>query len=192
MNPNGTKTIKVLTEEEVPLIKRLFKSAFDQLLTISHFSVILITPEKNAYIVSARKDFSDYYKEKGYHKFDNTMYPLMYEKMDFYTWADGFVTDYQDEIKAAKKKFRLHNGTVFVRKIGDYRLLYCVATDHPDELLERGDFIYNELRSQFEEHAEGILVPKIMTFSPFLDREIPCLATFENKNPGTSVTLSTL
>jgi len=88
MNTNGMKTINVLTENEIPLIRQLFKSEIEKFLEISHFSVIVITPDNCAYIVSASKSFSDKYKSLGLHQYDNAISELMYKNLDFYTWAD--------------------------------------------------------------------------------------------------------
>ncbi len=191
MITNGMKKIEVMTEARIPLIKKLFKSDIENFLEISHFSLIVITADKKAYIASASREFSDSYSENGLHKFDNTMCPLMYENLDFYTWAEGYMKLHQKEIGAAKKEFGLNNGTVFVRRIGEYTLLYCVATkkedpimktifvNHANSILQLGDYCYNELTNDFEEHSDGLDLPKIEIFKPFLDREIPCLTSYE-------------
>ena len=185
------KKIEVMTESRIPLIKKLFKSDIENFLEISHFSLIVITADKKAYIASASREFSDSYSENGFHKFDNTMCPLMYENLDFYTWAEGYIKLHQKEISAVKKKFRLNNGTVFVRRVGEYTLLYCVASkkedpimktifvNHANSILQLGDYCYNELKNDFEEHSDVLVLPKIEIFKPFLDREIPCLTSYE-------------
>lgn len=191
MITNGMRKIEVMTESHIPLIKKLFKSDIENFLEISHFSVIVVTPEKEAFIASASKDFSDSYCEHGFHKYDNTMCPLMYENLDFYTWAEGYIKLHQKEIAGVKKAFGLNNGTVFVRRIEPYILLYCVATkkedpimktifvNHANSILQLGDYCYNELTSNFEEVTNGLVLPKIEVFKSFLDREIPCLTSYE-------------
>lgn len=192
MNTNGMQKIEVMTESHIPDIKKLFKSDIENFLEISHFSVIVITPQKEAFIASASKNFSDSYCEHDLHKYDNTMCPLMYENLDFYTWAEGYIKLYQKEIAGLKKSYNLNNGTVFVRKIGLYTLLYCVASkkedpimktifvNHANSILQMGDYCYNELRSNFVEVANGLVLPKIEIFKPFLDRDIPCLTSYES------------
>lgn len=189
---NGMKNIKVMTEVEIPLVKNLFKSDIENFLQISHFSIILITPEKNAYIVSTSRSFSDAYKAQGLHKFDNTMCHLMYENLDFYTWAEGYIKINQQEISSVKQSYGLNNGTVFVRRLGSSTLLYCVATkkcdpimktifvNNANAILQMGDYTYNELQENFEEFMERAAPKKIETFAPFLSREISCLTTYEN------------
>lgn len=191
MITNGMKKIEVMTESKIPLIKKLFKSDIENFLEISHFSLILITSDKKAYIASASRDFSDDYSLKGYHKFDNSMCPLMYENLDFYTWAEGYIKVYQNEINMVKKKFGLNNGSVFVRRFEEYVLLYCIATkkedpimktifvNHANSILQLGDYCYNELANDFGEYSDGLFLPKIEIFKPFLDREIPCLTSYE-------------
>ncbi len=191
MITNGMQKIDVMTESHIPLIKKLFKSDIENFLEISHFSVIVVTPEKEAFIISASKGFSDSYCEHGFHKYDNTMCSLMYENLDFYTWAEGYVKLYQKEITSVKKAYGLNNGTVFVRRIEPYTLLYCVAAkkedpimktifvNHANSILQLGDYFYNELTANFEEVTNGIVLPKIEVFKPFLNREIPCLTSYE-------------
>lgn len=191
MNTNGMCKIQVMTESHIPRIKELFKSDVERFLEISHFSVIVITPEKEAYIVSARKDFSDSYCKQGFHKYDNALCPLMYENLDFYTWAEGYVKLHQKEIANVKKVYGLNNGTVFVRRIKSHTLLYCVATEkedpimktifvnHANSILQLGDYCYNELISNSSALLCQFSFPKIEIFKPFLDREIPCLAGYE-------------
>lgn len=192
MITNGMKKIEVVTESKIPLIKKLFKNDIKNFFEISHFSLILITSDKRAYIASASREFSDNYSENGFHKFDNTMCPLMYDNLDFYSWAEGYISVYQKEISAIKKEFGLNNGTVFVRRLGEYTLLYCVATkkhdpimktifvNHANSILQLGDYCYNQLINDFAEHSEGLVLPKIEVFKPFLDSEIPCLMSYEN------------
>ena len=116
MITNGMKSISVMTESQIPLIRKLFKSDIEKYLGITHFSIIVITADKKAYIASTSRAFSDSYSKNGFHKFDNTMSPFMYENLDFYTWAEGYIKLHQNEISAAKKEYGLNNGTVFVRK----------------------------------------------------------------------------
>ena len=78
-----------------------------------------------------------------------------------------------------------------LEKVGDYTLLYCVATkkedpimktifvNHANSILQLGDYCYNELVKEFEEHIIDVSLPKIATFKPFLDREIPSLQIYE-------------
>ncbi len=192
MITNGMNKIDVMTESQIPLIKKLFKSDIENFLQISHFSIILITEDRQAYITSASQEFSNSFFKYGYHRYDNTLCPLMYENLDFYTWAEGYMKINQKQICAIKKEYRLNNGTVFVRRIGEYVLLYCVATikedpimktifvNHANSILQLGDYCYNELIIDFNEHFNGIALPKIQTFKPFLDRTIPCLTSYES------------
>ncbi len=184
--------IEVLTESRLPLIKKLFESDIENFLEISHFSVIVISPDKKAYIASASREFSNSYSKNGFHKYDNTMCPLMYENLDFYTWAEGYIKAHQKEISDIKREFGLNNGTVFVRRIGEYTLLYCVATvkedpimktifvNNANSILQIGDYCYNELIRDLGEQLDGLTLPKIRVFKPFLDREIPCLSSYES------------
>jgi hypothetical protein len=193
MNSNGISAINVFTENEIPLINKLFKSEIEKFLEISHLSVILITPDKEAYIASASKKFSDQYKKLDLHKYDNTMSELMYDNLDFYTWTEGYIKIRQTEIATIKKSFRLNNGTVFVRRIDSHILLYCVATQKEDpimktifvnyanSILQIGDYMYSEIKMSLEEYLNGFQLPVINKFEPFLQREIPCLISYERK-----------
>lgn len=191
MNTNGMKKITVLTETQMPRIKKLFESDIENFLEISHFSIIVITPQKEAYIASTSKLFSDHYQENKLHQYDNTMCPLMYQNHEFYTWAEGYISSHQKAISQVKKSHELHNGAVFVRKLGSCTLLYCVATknqnpalkttfvNNANGILTRGDYCYNEVKGHFDELINGILLPKIDSFKPFLHDEIPCVASYE-------------
>lgn len=191
MNTNGMKKIDVMTESDIPLIRKLFKSDIENFLEISHFSIIAITPKKEAFIISTSKNFSNSYCEHGFHKYDNTMCPLMYQNLDFYTWAEGRVNFRQKEIAHIKKVYGLNNGAVFVRRLNSLTLLYCVATKKEDpimksifvnkanDILQLGDYCYNELATGFEEVLSGDVLPKIEVFKPFLDKEIPCFTSYE-------------
>lgn len=199
MITNGMKTIEVLTEKEVPAIKKFFKAEVDKFLEISHFSVIMITPCKEAYIVSSSREFSENYAKNSFHQYDNTMSPIMYENLDFYTWAEGYIKVNQADIAKIKKSHNLNNGTVFVRKVEGYTLLYCVATkktdpimktifvNHANSILKMGDDCFNEMAGNFEEASGGILLPKIKKFKPFLERDIPCLSDYEENRKKDAV-----
>ena len=190
---NGMNSVDVFTEYQIPLIKQIYNNEIKDFLEISHFSVIIISPDKNAYIASPSKEFSANFSEHGLHKYDNTMCPLMYENLDFYTWAEGYIKVRQKEIREVKRMHGLNNGTVFVRRIGDYTLLNCVATKKEDpimktlfinnanKILKLGDYYYNEIIHEIENNRENLILPKIEIFKPFLDRDIPCLSSYELK-----------
>ncbi len=185
------KDIFIYTENEIDLIKKIFFKHIFNLVRIKHFAITLVTPEDRYYLISSSKDFTTQFKNQNYHRYDNTLCPMMYENLDFYSWSNGFCNEKQKEIKNLKTSYHLYNGTVFVRKLeGNFKLLYSVATSVPDpimktlfvnkanEILRAGDLAFDSFYSFFEEKSNCKL-PRLERFQPFLYEEIPDLYEHE-------------
>jgi len=61
--------------------------------------------------------------------------------------------------------------------------------NHANSILEVGDYIYNEIKNSFNRLDYNLLLPTINSFIPFLQRDIPCLDTYENKRKESIISL---
>jgi len=175
--------IEIMTKNKYSAIHKVFKS-LNGYLKISHMAVIVVTPDKKIFLASSSTQFTETFFKLGYHCYDNTLCPVMYENLDFYNWTEGYIKKHQKEIFDFKIKFKLYNGSVFVRRIAEFTILYTVATNildpvmktlfinNSNKILELGDYFYNELNDSFVEASHGFKLPKIRVFKPFLQNDI--------------------
>lgn len=193
--PVLNNVVKVITSYHDTKIERTFEKYVKGFLSLKHFSIAVVPPNKKITLLSTSKQFSEQFEREGLFPHDNALSSLMYENLEYYSWTEGYIKLYENAIRNIKiNQFKLSNGCVFVRKLDGFHLLYGMATENPDPILKSnivnkansilslGDHLYTTHYNTIKEHMNGIEPPAINKFVPFLHEEIPCLSSYEKAN----------
>lgn len=148
---------------------------------ISHFSLDLISPDKEMLFFSSTPEHAYEICTRGYAPYDGIISEEYYKNYEFYWWRSASHKAHQNEIQHVREKvLSLYNGFMLVRKWDDFYLLYSFATNKTANLdfqtsitnqlnryLEMGDYAYSGLRQLYRNYS-GIFTPPIIEkFFPF-------------------------
>jgi len=176
----------------------LFRKEIEGIAGLNHITIHLILPNNESICLTSSHKVVDDYVQNKYGQFDHSLIDRYSDNLPFYSWKICPLNKEAEKLNAIKKdSYGLQSGTNFVRKIGEFKIIYSVATFVKDpvmefvilskanQILEAGDFLYSSFHNIYEEHAK-IDLPKIEVFKPFtggIEGLIPeyKYAGFENK-----------
>jgi DNA-binding CsgD family transcriptional regulator len=133
---------------------------------IDHFSINLMLDNKMIVLSSNLNLVMSFQKSKlepHYLAYS----PEIYKRLPVYAWEDCFVGQHGRKVRdMIINKNGLHNGTMVIRNMGSFFIMYSIATTNrnplyrshfyniADEILKAGDFAYNELKETFMNYSE--------------------------------------
>lgn len=160
-------------------IQKVFKEILG-LHEIDHFSLDLVTPDEKMIFFSGTPSHAYEICNRGYGEYDGIISPENYHNYEFYWWANASHKKYRKQIENIRSGlFGLRNGFMLVRNIDDFYLVYSFATKSKNplfqtniintlnDLLKIGDWVYEEMRSDYQNYTGVYIPPKIGIFKPF-------------------------
>lgn len=177
---SDTKDVKLAVDKShLVNLAKVFRKEIEGIAGINHITIHLILPSGESLCLTSSYQQVDNYVENQYGQYDHSLIARYTDNLPFYSWEICPLNKEAEKLNQIKKEsYGLLSGTNFIRKLGDIKLVYSVATfihdpvmqyvmlSKANQILEAGDFLYNTFHHVYEEHAQ-VTLPKVEVFRPF-------------------------
>jgi DNA-binding CsgD family transcriptional regulator len=178
MSTQDIKNLPSVAHKEI--IERIISKNFLGYQGIDHFSVNLMLDNKMI-VLSSNLNLATSFQKSQLEPHYLAYSPDVYKRLPVYAWEDCFVGQHGRKVRdMIVNKNGLHSGTMLIRNMGSFFIMYSIATTNrnslyrshfyniADEILKAGDFAYNELKEVFMNYST-VELPSITDFKTISD-----------------------